>query len=95
MQLAASGVPIYGINYKDVDADALTWLKQLGDPYRVNIVDAEGSLGLDLGVYGAPETYLVDSNGIIRYRHVGVVNQQVWDEILLPIVQELERGGGS
>jgi cytochrome c biogenesis protein CcmG/thiol:disulfide interchange protein DsbE len=88
--LAQQGVLIYGINYKDIDADALAWLDELGDPYQLNIVDAEGSLGLDLGVYGAPETYVVDRKGIIRYRHVGVVNQQVWTQILQPIVQELE-----
>lgn len=94
-QLAASGVPIYGINYKDEDAPALRWLAELGDPYRVNIVDAEGSLGLDLGVYGAPETYVVDAQGVIRYRHVGVVDQRVWADILGPIVGELRREGGS
>jgi cytochrome c biogenesis protein CcmG/thiol:disulfide interchange protein DsbE len=92
--LADAGMPIYGINYKDSDAKALGWLQQLGDPYRLNIVDAEGSLGLDLGVYGAPETYVLDANGIIRYRHVGVVDARVWKDILEPIVQEL-RGGQS
>ena len=90
--LAEQGVVIYGINYKDVDADALVWLEELGDPYRANIVDAEGSLGLDLGVYGAPETYVVDASGIIRYRHVGVVDEQVWSQILQPVMQELQRG---
>jgi cytochrome c biogenesis protein CcmG/thiol:disulfide interchange protein DsbE len=89
-QLGQQGVPIYGINYKDVDAEALAWLQQLGDPYRLSIVDAEGSLGLDLGVYGAPETYVVDARGLIRYRHVGVVNEQVWRQVLQPIMQELE-----
>ncbi len=89
MELARRGVPIYGINYKDVDAGALQWLEELGDPYRLSIVDAEGSLGLDLGVYGAPETYVVDSEGIIRFRHVGVVDERVWREVLEPIVQEL------
>ena len=93
-QLAARGMPIYGINYKDVDDKALAWLAELGDPYRVSIVDAEGSLGLDLGVYGAPETYVVDAEGVIRYRHVGVVDEAVWTQILEPIVRELrgERG---
>jgi cytochrome c biogenesis protein CcmG/thiol:disulfide interchange protein DsbE len=89
-QLGQQGVPIYGINYKDVDVEALAWLQQLGDPYRLSIVDAEGSLGLDLGVYGAPETYVVDARGLIRYRHVGVVNEQVWRQVLQPIMQELE-----
>lgn len=88
-KLADEGVPIIGINYKDEDAAAIEWLAQLGNPYRTNIVDAEGSLGLDLGVYGAPETYLVDSEGIIRYRHVGVIDDRVWREILQPIFREM------
>jgi cytochrome c biogenesis protein CcmG/thiol:disulfide interchange protein DsbE len=88
-QLAAAGVPIFGINYKDDDADALRWLQALGDPYRANIVDSQGTLGLDLGVYGAPETYLVDARGVIRYRHVGVVDERVWTTILQPLYAEL------
>ena len=83
-QLTQQGVPIYGVNYKDEDQDALRWLQELGNPYRLNIVDADGSLGLDLGVYGAPETYLVDAGGVIRYRHVGVVDERVWRDILQP-----------
>ena len=90
--LADQGIPIYGINYKDVDADALRWLDELGDPYLANIADREGSLGLDLGVYGAPETYLVDASGVIRYRHVGVVDERVWETILQPLYQELSTG---
>jgi cytochrome c biogenesis protein CcmG/thiol:disulfide interchange protein DsbE len=88
-QLADRGVAIYGINYKDDDADAVNWLAELGDPYLANIVDREGTLGLDLGVYGAPETYLVDADGIIRYRHVGVVDERVWQNILLPVYREI------
>jgi cytochrome c biogenesis protein CcmG/thiol:disulfide interchange protein DsbE len=93
-QLALEGIPIYGINLKDVDARALAWLVELGDPYRFSIVDAEGSLGLDLGVYGAPETYVIDRQGIIRYRHVGVVNERVWVQVLEPIVRELKGDRG-
>jgi cytochrome c biogenesis protein CcmG/thiol:disulfide interchange protein DsbE len=92
-QLADQGVPIFGVNYKDEDVAAQRWLDQLGDPYRANIVDREGSLGLDLGVYGAPETYLVDAAGIIRYRHVGVVDERVWRTILQPVYVELGAGG--
>jgi cytochrome c biogenesis protein CcmG/thiol:disulfide interchange protein DsbE len=88
------GVVIYGINYKDEDAAARRWLRELGDPYRLNIVDREGSLGLDLGVYGAPETYLVDAAGVIRYRHVGVVDQRVWSTVLEPIYRELVAAEG-
>jgi len=88
-RLADSGVPIYGINYKDEDEAARRWLRELGDPYRANIVDREGTLGVDLGVYGAPETYLVDAAGVIRYRHVGVVDDRVWRDTLEPIWREV------
>ena len=88
-QLAERGVPIYGVNYKDDDAAAQRWLDELGDPYLLNIVDRQGSFGLDLGVYGAPETYLVDAGGVIRYRHVGVVDERVWQETLQPLFEEL------
>jgi cytochrome c biogenesis protein CcmG/thiol:disulfide interchange protein DsbE len=88
LQLADRGVAIYGLNYKDDAAKASAWLEQLGDPYRQTIFDAEGTLGLDLGVYGAPETYVVDAEGIVRYRHVGVVNEQVWNDVLAPYFEE-------
>lgn len=76
--LAQQGVPIYGLNYKDDSAKAREWLSQLGDPYQLNIVDVEGSVGLDLGVYGAPETYVLDADGVIAHRHVGVLNEEVF-----------------
>lgn len=88
-QLADEGIPIYGVNYKDDDAAALGWLRDLGNPYVANIADREGSLGLDLGVFGAPETYLVDREGVIRYRHVGVVDDRVWTTVLQPLYREL------
>ena len=75
---AQQGVPIYGLNYKDDSAKAREWLSQLGDPYQLNIVDVEGSVGLDLGVYGAPETYVLDADGVIAHRHVGVLNEEVF-----------------
>jgi cytochrome c biogenesis protein CcmG/thiol:disulfide interchange protein DsbE len=90
--LAKQGVPIYGINYKDDDIDALRWLEELGNPYVANIADREGTLGLDLGVYGAPETYVVDAAGVIRYRHVGVVDERVWQTVLQPLYDELTAG---
>lgn len=95
LQIAASGVPVYGINYKDDDAAAGRWLAELGNPYRANIADREGSLGLDLGVYGAPETYLVDARGVVRYRHVGVVDERVWQTILQPLYQQLSAQGSG
>jgi cytochrome c biogenesis protein CcmG/thiol:disulfide interchange protein DsbE len=94
-QLADNGVLIYGINYKDDTEAAQRWLDDLGDPYRVNIVDREGSLGLDLGVYGAPETYFVDAEGKVRYRHVGVIDERMWRERLEPIYREMQGGKGS
>lgn len=89
MQLQNQGVRIIGVNYKDERGKALQWLNQLGNPYWLNIYDEDGKLGLDLGVYGAPETYLVDSKGIIRYRHAGVLDEQVWQKQLQPIYQKL------
>lgn len=91
---AQEGMAIYGLNYKDESAAARQWLAKLGNPYRFNIVDAEGRLGLDLGVYGAPETYLLDADGVIRFKHVGVVDEQVWQEKFKPLVTVL-RGVGK
>jgi len=91
VQLAEGGIPIYGLNYKDEDSAALRWLDELGNPYRFNIADREGTLGLDLGVYGAPETYLLDAAGIIRYRHVGVVDETVWQTILQPLYLKYQK----
>lgn len=93
--LAAQGVPIFGLNYKDNDADALRWLDELGDPYRQTIADREGTLGLDLGVYGAPETYILDAAGLVRFRHVGVIDEDVWRTVLEPVYLELQRAGGA
>ncbi len=80
------GVPIVGINYKDDSEEARAWLQRYKNPYRHVIVDRHGRLGLDLGVYGAPETYVVDAQGIVRFRHVGVVDQKVWQEKLAPLL---------
>jgi cytochrome c biogenesis protein CcmG/thiol:disulfide interchange protein DsbE len=80
-RIKAEGYKVIGINYKDEREKADTWLKKYLNPYALNIFDDKGSLGLDLGVYGAPETYVIDANGIIRYKHVGVVDQQVWGSL--------------
>lgn len=82
-------VPIIGINYKDVRNDALKWLGKLGNPYVLNVFDESGSLGIDLGVFGAPETYIIDREGYVRYKHVGVVNERVWQERLKPVIDKL------
>ena len=79
MKIAAEKkIILVGLNYKDDRRAALAWLKQYDDPYQFTIYDDQGMLGLDLGVYGAPETYLVDAQGIVQYRHVGVVTPDVW-----------------
>lgn len=87
------GVPIIGLNYKDNREDALVWLDRLGDPYREIIYDPRGTLGFDLGVYGAPETFIIDAGGVVRYRHVGVINETVWEQALQPVINELQGKG--
>lgn len=90
-QLQAKGVHIVGIDYEDDVKDARRWIAELGNPYDDIVVDETGRLGLDLGVFGLPETYVVDKQGIIRYKHIGDINQKVWEETIQPILQSLER----
>lgn len=91
MQLAREGVPIYGLNYKDRSADAMQWLAQWGNPYKLIGQDTEGKVAIDLGVYGAPETFVIDKQGIIRYRHVGIMTQDVWIKEIAPLMKQLEQ----
>lgn len=84
-------VPVVGLNYKDKVADALTWLERLGDPYFVSVVDAQGQVGIDWGVYGVPETFVIDDQGIIRYKHIGPIDLKVVKNTILPIVEELQQ----
>lgn len=88
-ELAKQGVKIIGLNYKDQRDKATQWLTDLGNPYLISLFDGNGMLGLDLGVYGAPETFLIDANGVIRYRHVGDVNARNWQETLAPMYEKL------
>ena len=81
---------LYGLNYKDKRPEAIQWLNQLGDPYKKSAFDESGSIGIDYGVYGVPETFVIDKTGIIRYKHIGPVSQQQLDTIILPLVKELE-----
>lgn len=85
----AHGAPIIGLNYKDPRDDALDWLKRLGDPYKLSIADASGRFGIDLGVYGVPETFLIDAEGVIRYKHIGPITQETVELVLLPKYAEL------
>lgn len=90
IELAKTGVRIVGLNYKDNNTRAIKWLGKLGNPYVFNIADTEGRLGLDLGVFGAPETYIIDSQGVIRHKHVGVIDERVWQKELLPVWTSLQ-----
>lgn len=92
MRMAADGVPIIGVNYKDYRESALKYLELHGNPFRFSVFDEKGDLGLDLGVYGAPETYLLDKDGQIRYRFVGVLDDQKWETVLKPRYQALLEG---
>lgn len=87
--LKAQGVLIYGINYKDNNEDAQRWLAELHNPYVYSVTDEDGRLGLNLGVFGAPETYVIDKQGVIRYKHIGDVNAQVWKKTIKPIIDSL------
>ena len=84
-------VPIYGLNYKDKREDGMNWLRQFGDPYVVSAFDVDGRVGIDYGVYGVPETYVIDRQGIIRYKHVGPVTMDALQTRILPLVKELEK----
>ena len=83
-------VPIVGLNYKDNRAEALQWLQKRGDPYTLSAEDAEGRVGIDYGVYGVPETYVIDKEGVIRFKRIGPVTPKVLDEQILPLVKRLQ-----
>lgn len=90
MRLRASGVvPIHGLNYRDRPEDAAQWLDTLGDPYTRTGVDRNGRVGIDWGVYGVPETFVVGPDGRIAYKHVGPVTEQALKETILPLVERL------
>jgi cytochrome c biogenesis protein CcmG/thiol:disulfide interchange protein DsbE len=91
MRLAEEGeIPVVGINYRDKKQLALGWLGDNGNPFAFSILDESGRFGIDLGVYGAPETYLVDADGVIRYRHVSVLDENVWRQDFLPAINKLQ-----
>lgn len=95
VELAGRGlVPIFGLNYKDERADALAWLSRYGDPYTDSIFDAQGAAGLDWGVYGVPETFVLDKQGRIRYKHIGALDADDIQHTLLPIIQGLMAEAG-
>ena len=82
-------VPVYGLDYKDKPDQALAWLAQNGDPYTSSIADPDGRVGIDYGVYGVPETYVIDRQGVIRYKHIGPLTADVVQQKVEPLVKEL------
>jgi cytochrome c biogenesis protein CcmG/thiol:disulfide interchange protein DsbE len=87
----ANVVPVIGLAYKDNPADGIKWLASNGDPYRTSIVDRDGRVGIDFGVYGVPETFVIDKNGIIRYKQIGPITPDALDRTILPLVRKLQQ----
>jgi cytochrome c biogenesis protein CcmG/thiol:disulfide interchange protein DsbE len=84
-------VPIVGLNYTDVREDSSKWLSQFGNPYLLSVFDGNGRVGIDYGVYGVPETFVIDKRGVIRMKHIGPVTPEVIKDKLLPLIQALNR----
>ena len=92
LALAKRGVmPILGLNYKDKRDEATAWLKQFGNPYELSVVDADGRIGIDYGVYGVPETYLIDAEGVIRYKQIGPITAAILEQKILPLAAALKK----
>jgi cytochrome c biogenesis protein CcmG/thiol:disulfide interchange protein DsbE len=92
MEIVRTGaVPIYGLSWKDQREDALAVLSELGDPYVLNVSDFDGRVAIDYGITGAPETYLIDKNGVIRYKEPGQLTPEIMEKTILPMVLELNR----
>jgi cytochrome c biogenesis protein CcmG/thiol:disulfide interchange protein DsbE len=86
----ANAVPVVGLNYKDDPRAADEWLRKLGDPYQAIVVDRDGRVSIDYGVYGVPETFVIDREGVVRLKHVGPLTPDVWQRQVLPLVQRLQ-----
>jgi cytochrome c biogenesis protein CcmG/thiol:disulfide interchange protein DsbE len=87
----ANVVPVIGLNYKDKTAEGKAWLVQHGDPYRLSVVDGDGRVGIDWGVYGVPETFVIDKRGIVRYKQIGPITAEALQQKILPLVRELQK----
>jgi cytochrome c biogenesis protein CcmG/thiol:disulfide interchange protein DsbE len=83
-------VPIVGLNYKDKRDDGLQWLSRLGNPYTLSAFDVEGRVGIDYGVYGVPETFVIDKQGVIRHKQIGPVTAEAWEKTILPLIRKLQ-----
>jgi cytochrome c biogenesis protein CcmG/thiol:disulfide interchange protein DsbE len=84
-------VPIYGLNYKDKRTDSIAWLQRYGDPYVLSASDIQGRIGIDYGVYGVPETYVIDKQGVIRFKQIGPVTPAVLKDKILPLIAKLNK----
>ena len=84
-------VPIIGLNYKDKPDAATGWLAQFGDPYNLSVKDRDGRVGIDYGVYGVPETFLIDKAGVIRFKQIGPITEEVWTKKMQPLIEELRK----
>jgi cytochrome c biogenesis protein CcmG/thiol:disulfide interchange protein DsbE len=84
-------VPIFGVDYKDERAAAMRMLDEEGDPYALTVFDPDGRVSIDYGVYGAPESYLIDRNGVIRFKQIGPITQDVWQKEILPRAKQLNQ----
>ncbi len=84
-------VPIYGMNWKDKREDAIGWLNKFGDPYVASIADVDGRVAIDFGVYGAPETFIIDKQGIIRHKHIGPITAESLQKDILPLIERLKK----
>ncbi|HQR21023.1 MAG TPA: DsbE family thiol:disulfide interchange protein [Burkholderiaceae bacterium] len=84
-------VPIIGLNYKDKPEAAAGWLAQWGNPYDLSVKDADGRIGIEYGVYGVPETFVIDKTGVIRFKQIGPITEEVWQTKLLPLLEQLRK----
>lgn len=84
-------IATYGLDYKDTDAEAQAVLKEHGNPYKVVATDADGKIGIDYGVYGVPETYVIDKAGVIRYKQIGPITEEILLTKIVPLLKELQR----
>lgn len=84
-------LPVIGLDYKDQPADGLKWLARFGDPYDLSVTDQDGRIGINFGVYGVPETFLIDKQGVIRHKHIGAITEDALKNTILPLVRELQK----
>jgi cytochrome c biogenesis protein CcmG/thiol:disulfide interchange protein DsbE len=92
VELARTGVvPVYGLDYKDERRSGLAWLEEFGNPYALSISDTDGRVAIDYGIYGVPETFVIDREGVVRYKHTGPVTVEALQKKILPLVRELQK----